>query len=390
MEALFSNNGIILFLIACIAVITYTNFKENQRMFLLYLFAYGVAAFSIFRIRTSLLLLIISTFVFLEYLTDDIKKLELIVKFKYKICDYLYLMIFQYDFPIVFLSYLFLYFTKHTDLLIIRILCLFLSVLSLIWGVHRTISQPFKINTITETARIFDIYPPYLFHFDERIKRRFDLLCEFEDKSYFHRRNSYSCFSLEFLKFKFNNHNRKGFKSVLHLIHRIRPLVPTVTYSKMRFHIKGRGFSTPEMQLLRTIGISRGYELYKIRRKVYEVIYSKIIFSSLKDFHQANTHIELQHYKSYILSVYFRSVLTKIKGINYKPLSNVFLNSNDIADWSMDGLFIACLGLSFRPVNCYTLELFDDVIQKFDLNRERILELHEVFPSEKFPASDDR
>lgn len=38
MEELSSSNLFAIYLIACIAVITYTNFKENQRMFLLMTF----------------------------------------------------------------------------------------------------------------------------------------------------------------------------------------------------------------------------------------------------------------------------------------------------------------------------------------------------------------
>ena len=97
-EELFSSNLFAIYIIACITVISYTNFRENQRMFLLYLFAYATAFFQIFRISYSLALLLITTFVFLEYLTEDIKKLSLITKLRFKICDYIFMMIFQYHF----------------------------------------------------------------------------------------------------------------------------------------------------------------------------------------------------------------------------------------------------------------------------------------------------
>ena len=87
----------VLFFIACIAVVSYTNFRENQRMFLLYLISYSVAVFSVFRIRTSLLLFLISTFFYLEYLTDDLLKTTYIIKIRFKLYDYLYLILFQYE-----------------------------------------------------------------------------------------------------------------------------------------------------------------------------------------------------------------------------------------------------------------------------------------------------
>ena len=88
MEELFSGNLFAIYIIASIAVISYTNFEENQRMFLLYLFTYAIAFFKIFRISASLLLLVLITFVFLEYLSVDKKKLTLITNLIYKCVDY--------------------------------------------------------------------------------------------------------------------------------------------------------------------------------------------------------------------------------------------------------------------------------------------------------------
>ena len=98
MEELFSNNLFAIYIIASIAVISYTNFNENQRMFLLYLFTFATAFFEIFEVTASIILLVLITFVFLEYLTEDIKKLTLITNLLYKLYDYLFMMFFQYHF----------------------------------------------------------------------------------------------------------------------------------------------------------------------------------------------------------------------------------------------------------------------------------------------------
>ena len=57
-------------------MICYTNFRESQRMILLYLFTYATAFFGVFRISASLLLLLLITFFFLEFLTEDTKNLR--------------------------------------------------------------------------------------------------------------------------------------------------------------------------------------------------------------------------------------------------------------------------------------------------------------------------
>ena len=416
METLFGNNYFIIYLIACIAVISYTNFSENQRMFLLYLFTFSTAYFNIFPIITSIILLLISTFVFLEYLTEDTKKLELFTRLSHKFCDYIFMMFFQYHVLWVIIAFLCLYISrdnasltelsshisyailhlnfKNEILLTIQItvlekidrvsryLTIILSFVFLWLGSHRAISQPFKIKSITDISKEFENYPIYKFEYREEMQDKFNLLCAFEDRTYFQRKNSYSCVSLEYIKCFLINH-------------RVTDLKYFSATVKSRFETGAalrffkRGHSTPEMQLLRTLGIARGYDKYKIQRKFFEIIYSKIFFSSLREYHKANTYSNLNHYRHYLLYVYFQTVLTKVDGKTCKPLSSAFTNSNDISNWSMHGLFIACLGLSFRRVNSSNLSLFADVLDSYNLDPSKIIKLSKQFHrGKKFPIGD--
>lgn len=134
------------------------------------------------------------------------------------------------------------------------------------------------------------------------------------------------------------------------------------------------------MQLLRTVGIARGYDKYKYQRKIFEVVYSRIFFDSLKRYHKANTYLALDHYRHYLLYVYFQNVMTKINGYRRVPFSSAFEDPTDICHWSMDGLFVACLGLSFREATDFHLELYEDIIEPFQLNRNHIKELSRQFP----------
>lgn len=375
MEELFSNNLYAVYIIACIAVISYTNFKENQRMFLLYLFSYATAFFGIFRISVSILLLLLTTYIFLEYLTEYAKKLILITKIVYKFYDYIFMMFFQYHFLWIFMAFVALYISHyHSDY---QALIRSASIIPLFWGAHLSISQPFKIKSITDICQVFEKYPPYQFEYEMGMQAKFDLLCAFEDKTYFQRKNSYSCISFEYIKCFLKNH---GFPKLSFF----KKALLSISTSKKLYHIGpqlfARGYSTPEMQLLRTIGILRGYDKYKIQRKVFEVLYSKIVFSSLKEYHEANTYLTLNHYRHYLLYVYFQTVMTKIHGYRCRPFSSVFNNPDDVSTWSMNGLFIACLGLSFREVSDAQLALFYDIINNFGLNIEHIKELNKQFP----------
>lgn len=387
MEKLFSNNSFVIYAITCIAVITYTNFKENQRMFLLFLFTFGTAFFGIFQIFACLLLLLIITFVFLEYLTEDSAKLEIVIKFRYKILDYLFMMFFQYHVTWWFISVLLLYISRlNTISSAVTIVLKVVSIVCFCIGSHQTISQPFKIKTITEMYKVFEKRPIYTFNYQTVMQEKFDLLCVFEDKTYFDRQKSYSCVSVEYIYCWIKKRcltSNPFSKSVVLSLHKHR---------KKRKRISGllkRGYSTPEMQLLRNIGIVRGYDKYKVTRKIFEVIYAKIFFSSLMQYHRANTYSDLSHFRHYLLYIYFHTVLTRIGAYRCYPFSTAFVDKNNIGKWSMEGLFIACLGLSFRKVSDFTLSLYADVIEKFNLDVDEIRRLNAVFPNERFPLNDN-
>jgi len=375
MEELFSSNLFAIYIIACIAIISYSNFRENQRMFLLYILTFATAFFQIFRIIYSIILLHIITFVFLEYLTEDNKKISLITKFTYKVYDYIFMLIFQYHFLWIFFAFLMLHFSHYDMCSVVQILLKIASIVSVFIGAHLSISQPFKIKSITEMCQKFEEIPPYSFEYNDNMQEKFDLLCSFEDKTYFQRKKSYSCATIEYIVC----YTKSNCITVQKILHKALSCLK----KSYRKHMFSRGYSTPEMQLLRTIGIARGYDKYKKQRKIFEIVYSKIFFSSLKKFHEANTYLPLPHYRHYLLYVYFQTVMTKINEKKCIPLSSAF-KETDISNWSMNGLFVACLGLSFRKVNDKSIKVFADIIEKFKLDTNQIKKLSENYPEEKF------
>ena len=146
MEDLFTNNLAAIYIIAAISVISYTNFKENQRMVLLYLFTCATAYFGIFGIKIALLLLFVITFAFLEYLSEDEKKMTLFVGLKAKIIDYCFMMVIQYNCVLVFISLVFFRMTKMEQLAEWKNIFWVLSVITLCLAVQRTTAQPFILH----------------------------------------------------------------------------------------------------------------------------------------------------------------------------------------------------------------------------------------------------
>lgn len=358
------NNVMMIFVITIITIITYTNFTEAQRFFLIYLLAYGTAFWDILGFRNTAILLLITTFIYLEYMTEDRKKIEIIVRIDYKLVDYVYMMLYQYHIGWIVVALGCLWVHKQgcydNDILF------YLSLLLLFVGEHKTISQKFKVACISDILQAFDEKPIYSFSLTNDKKRKFNMLCAFEDKSYFFRKKSYSCFSLEYM---------------LYSARKIMRDLTTRKFSWKRMKdlrkkkgIVVRGYSTPEMQLLRTLGVQRGYERYKVRRKFYEIIYSKIIFDSLLRYYRENTYKGLENFRYYLLEIYISKVPVRINGKKYNTMESLF-NGKPYYTWEDEEMFVACLGLSFRKVSEDTLALYNDVVLNFHLNKEKVREI---------------
>ena len=84
MADLFGNNYFFLYIFACITIFNYSSFKENQKIIILYLTTFGMGFLKIFDIGTTVLFLVVSSFLFLEILTQDDFKMKIITKVRYK------------------------------------------------------------------------------------------------------------------------------------------------------------------------------------------------------------------------------------------------------------------------------------------------------------------
>lgn len=86
-----------------------------------------------------------------------------------------------------------------------------------------------------------------------------------------------------------------------------------------------------------------------------------IFFTSLKDHFVANYYQNRQHYKEYLLWLYFRVVKTRINGTAVQPVSRAF-TSPDMEEWSREGIFVACMGLSNKDPGYYSMEPYSSIM----------------------------
>ena len=200
-EELFSGNLFAGVIISVIVIISYTNFSQNQQMFLIYLLLYGLAASSVVPIRVCVVLFILASFIFLEYLTEDSKKLEYITSAWKKSLDYSFLLVFQFHVVYYALSIVALAFSRRSSGWMIWCLRA-LSFMLLFVCEHQTITQPFKVKTITQIAKPFLEHPFYSFRWSENAEQRYKMLCRFEDKTFLCRK-TYTIASPEYIKMTF-------------------------------------------------------------------------------------------------------------------------------------------------------------------------------------------
>ena len=90
MVDLFNENTLFVFFFAMVAIYNYSALKEYQRMAIIYISVYALAALDIISIKLGLLFLIVALFCFFEIFTTDEMKFKILVNPIYKILDFVY------------------------------------------------------------------------------------------------------------------------------------------------------------------------------------------------------------------------------------------------------------------------------------------------------------
>jgi hypothetical protein len=378
METLFNENIFFVFFFAMLAIYNYSDLKDYQRMAIIYISVYALNVLNIIGVKLAIVLLAISLFCFIEIFTADETKFKILVNPIYKIIDCIYISFSQYAFGGICCALLMLRiklpdFFREQDL-VLKIL----SFLFIVWTLTATLQQKYVIHTFGEMYKIFTYFPINQIDFNEKLDEACSILISIEDKMYLERK-AYTFLSpkylLTVLRNKINGQTgRKKIKSIV---------LAGNNFAKNIFN-ESRGYSTIPMQLIRSLGIKRGYN-YKYRRKVFEIIYSRIFFKGIERMLNEDQVAQRQYFKKYLLYIYFHKVNTFLGDATFSKFLNAFdmqynkKNEKDIYDCTNEGIFIACMGLSKRAdritkdnINCYLKE-----VENVELNADEICNMVE-------------
>lgn len=385
MEALFSENQTLVYFIGVFYIFINDSFDKKQKISIVYIFSYILKLFGIMSLKVMLTILVLTSFLYIGFLSSDSLKNSILGNMWCKFKDYIYKVVFEYSalyfiLSIILLSNLMqekipILTYANIDISIIGIKINIISILIFIYTLNNIVSQ--KYETITFDAikkKMDDVAIWSKTTITEDDKRKLELLVDIEDKSYFYRKNSYNFFSFEFLKYKINRRKIKyaiqniNVKEVLFKDIPIKRMI-----KKMRTYI--RGYSTIEMQIIRTLGVQYGYE-HVFCRKIYELLYSKMFFKNLRK-RLNKVHLNTKgccSFKEFLLIVYINIAQIKINGKRYKNILE-FYNKNNISEIDIEEFFIGILGLSGRKINEDIIENYERVILKHGLDMLRIEEI---------------
>lgn len=364
METLFNENIIFVFFFAMIAIYNYSDLKEYQRMAIIYITVYALMVLDIIGIKLAFFLLVVSLFSFFEIFTSDEMKFKILVNPIYKIVDFMYISFFQYAFGGMCLALLMLRIKLPEPLNEQEVIFKILSFLLMVWTLTITLQQKYVIHTFGEMYKIFTWFPINKIKFNEKLNEACSILVSIEDREYFERK-AYSFFSLKYiLKILKNKISvRRGKEKILCIFSAGNSFIRNI-------FDEDRGYSTIPMQLVRSLGIKRGYN-YKYRRKIFEIVYSRMLFKGIERMLNEDQVAQRQYFKQYLLYIYFHKVNTFLGDATFSKFLNAFdmkynkQNDKDIYDCTNEGIFIACMGLSKRATHI-TKENIEYYLQSID------------------------
>lgn len=364
MESLFNENIIFIFFFAMIAIYNYSDLKEYQRMAIIYISVYALTILNIIGVKLAVVLLVISLFCFFEIFTSDEMKFKILINPIYKVVDFVYISFSQYAFGGMCCALLILRVELPGPLEQQNVVFKILSFLFMVWTLTTTLQQKYVIHTFGEMYKIFTWFPINKIDFNEKLDEACSILVSIEDRIYFER-NAYSFFSLKYIVRILKNKisTQRGNKRIVCVFSAGNRFIRNI-------FDESRGYSTIPMQLVRSLGIKRGYN-YKYRRKIFEILYSRMFFKGIERMLNEDQVAQKQYFKKYLLYIYFHKVNTFLGDATFSKFLNAFdmkynkKNNKDIYDCSNEGIFIACMGLSKRATYI-TKENIDYYLQSID------------------------
>ena len=244
-----------------------------------------------------------------------------------------------------------------------------LSYLSLLMACSQASRETFKISLMQGIVNsLQDDHPIENWEIYAKDKDKYEVLCHMEDRAYFSRSEFRHLPSvLDSIKVKVNLLKVEFGK--LEIVPRLKDC-----------HL--RGFSTIEMQLISNIGLEFGSYKFKFRRKLFEVLYTHLIFNSfLRNYEKKSP--KRVNYRYWLIRNYIDMVPIKLTASSLVPTqlhdgqtTCSVLFDKGFEELTCEEFFVWCLGLPHyqNGVGSKAIEIHFETIEKFALDESKIFE----------------
>lgn len=361
MNKLLNDNYVFIYLLTLIMFLKPEKLEDNQKIYMAYLITFFIDLVNTLPTLWILFISILVLFLYVEYFENSSFKRDVMTKIHHKVIDFLYVMIFQY----CLIRYICLLFLNTNFIMeyiqnifgAYSLNILFIARLILFgWLTNSMFSLPWKIKKFDEIQREMETISKIYDLSDEINEEKFHIVILLEDKSYYQRESLGTAFSWGYLKdyafaklcenFKHKNESKLNKKKNKIL----------------------RGYSTIEAQLIRSIGIEKGYNdnfFNIVKRKLFELIYTELVFSNLAKYYKKNEYFEdRKKMKDYLLYIYLHKARVQVKDRKCIGLKELFGVSN-IEDLDECQLFIGVL--SFSKYDCQLDEIKNYALSTYNL-----------------------
>ena len=361
MEELFVGNSIIILFWVYISFIIEVE-EKNKKVILMYLITYITNVLNIVPTIQSYGILLLALFLEMEFWEDKFKR-QIINNFFEKLIDFSYIMVSQYSIVhftialIVGSNYVIGHY-KSCCKVILQVISMSLLYLAC----KGASSENYKICSFDKIKEKIDKIKKYR-SFLEREKEICNPYCvlAIEDGSFYYRGDRYTFFNTYYIRNVYLKKAKKLIRRFFYSNDKSKSLKKFL-----------RGYSTIEMQLLRTFAIEEGYECI-FRRKVFEILYSKLFWKNLRKYYK-KCGCDTEQFKDFILYLYLRSAPCLNKGKEQK-LEAIIRSREDIELFSKEELFILTLCFSGKIKRDNVLDIYENIIKEYKLNGERLQEL---------------
>lgn len=396
------NNSIYFWVIIAIIVLFISEIKLNsdylkEKVLFSYLILIILRFLGLIPIKFILPFSFIIYFVFIEFIYNKGRSKLIINNPFYYLIDFFYVMIFRYHIIGFILSLLIIsnYFYNSIIDYFPLLDCIYtyyvlgsFSLIIYLFTISRVYINKFNTLCFDEIIdKMEHIVSFKNYKHDKRLEPFTEILSWYEDRSFLNRKNSFNLLNWSFVSYKFNRvkSNRKswvyniifiggilkdfvtliiiGYKIiksiVLKIINTIKLFIKIIKKKRKLYSIRTiiRGYSTIEMQLLRTLALKDGYEC-TIQRKFYELIYTDVFFKSLKNTYRYYVYSNLDEYKYYLLELYIRVAPTFINGKRYDNINLLFKDRDNIFELTNEEFFLFTLGLSNKLISFERIDYY--------------------------------